>query len=679
MRFWEMIGLDAGLGPEMTGTYDAKLVVLSIAVAALASYSALGVVERMSISRGARSRLTWHLIGATAMGCGIWTMHFTAMLALSLPVPVSYDLGLTALSVAPAIAGSACALHFMAQSSSGFLRLQLGALLMAVGIGLMHYTGMDAMQMQAAMRYDAVLFAVSILVAHVLASLALYIRFRIADSVGRRRFTPILGAAAMGCTVAGMHYTAMAAATYYDSGSGHAMAVAGVSPIVLATVIASMTTLFLGLTIIGVLIDRRMEEINRSLRSSEDRRRTVLQTMLDGLMTVDAAGMIESVNPAAERMLGFERNALVGQCQHASIHHSRPDGTPYPKEDSPIHDTLANGTVQEVESDVFWRCDGSSFPVEYISTPMYEEARLIGAVVTFRDISRRKQAEQERSELHRQLLDISRQAGQAEIATGVLHNVGNVLNSVTVSVSVVAERIKQSRSINLSKASGMLEENAADLAAFLTEDARGRRLPGYLKELATHLESERGSMLQEFESIGDNIAHIKEIVARQQSFASGTGQSEPVAVMELLDSAVAMNVGARHGIELVRDYADLPAMVLDKHRVLQIVVNLIRNAKQSVNEQDPECKQITLSVSPVESGRFRIRVTDNGKGIRGEDLTRVFEYGFSTKRGGHGFGLHSAANAATEMGGSLICHSEGPGKGATFELEIPAIPAEAAA
>ena len=675
MRFWQMIGLDSSLGPELTGSYNVTLLILSVLIASLAAYAALGVVERMASSNRKKARLTWHLIGATAMGCGVWAMHFTGMLAFSLPITVSYDPLLTAISVAPAIIGSACAIYVMAKSSINFWHLQCGALLLAVGIGLMHYTGMDAMRMEAAMRYDTTLFILSIVIAHILAMTALYIRFKIVNTKGNYTFITLLGAFAMGCSVSGMHYTAMAAARYYDSGSHHSLTEPGLSPTVLATTILLMATLFLGLTIIGALIDRRLEEMNKSLKDSERRRQLILETMVDGLITVDSSGCIESVNPAAEVMLGYAPGTLIGK-QHSVVYHTKSDSKPYPEEENPIYDTFTHGEPHHIESDMFWRRDGSCFPVEYISTPMYEEKQLVGAVITFRDITQRKDAEREQKELHQQLVDVSRQAGQAEIATGVLHNVGNVLNSVNVSATLVANKIRQSKSANLTKVSQLMHDHANDLGTFMTEHEKGTQLPVYLNTLAEHLESERQTILDEFQSINENIAHIKQIVSRQQSFAGSASAIQPLDVSELLNDAWLMSVSEHHDIDIVRAYADIPEVTMDKHKILQIVINLLRNAKQSFNDYRKHDKQIILSTKQVEENRIQISVTDNGIGIAEENSARVFEYGFTTKDEGHGFGLHASANAAKEMGGSLTCKSAGIGKGATFILELPIIAAK---
>ncbi len=216
MEFWRFVGPHTDLGPTMSGSYDPVLVLLSIAVACLAGYSALSVVARIRASQSATTRRIWLVSGSLAMGTGIWAMHFTAMTAFSMNMPVSYRLGTTLLSVVPAILGSAVSLHYLSGRTIGWQRLQLGGLLMAVGIGTMHYAGMEAMAMPCLLRYDPVLFFLSIVVAHFLATVALYIRFVMARFARiHSEWAKVASAITMGNAVAGMHYTAMAAARFF--------------------------------------------------------------------------------------------------------------------------------------------------------------------------------------------------------------------------------------------------------------------------------------------------------------------------------------------------------------------------------------------------------------------------------------------------------------------------------
>ena len=219
----------------------------------------------------------------------------------------------------------------------------------------------------------------------------------------------------------------------------------------------------------------------------------------------------------------------------------------------------------------------------------------------------------------------------------------------------------------------MLKEREADLAEFLTTDERGRKLPAYLAQLAEQLQGNQRLALKELGSLRDNIDHIKETVAMQQSYAKLCGVAETVAVTALVEDSLRMNAAAlaRHGVTVRREIEDnVPSISADKHKILQILVNLIRNAKYACAESDHSEKIVTIRVQMHER-TVRISVIDNGVGIHPDNMGRLFRHGFTTRKTGHGFGLHSGALAAKELGGSLTAHSEGPGCGATFILELP--------
>lgn len=296
----------------------------------------------------------------------------------------------------------------------------------------------------------------------------------------------------------------------------------------------------------------------------------------------------------------------------------------------------------------------------------------IGTFSVSKDITELKLAEERLADVHRQLLETSRQAGMAEVATGVLHNVGNVLNSVNVSTTILNDQVRQSKMGHVGKVRDLLRQNEGRLADFLTNDPRGRQLPGFFGVLAEHLEKEQKTLLLELEQLRKNVEHIKDIVAMQQNYAKVSGVRERVSITDLMEDALRMNSGAfaRHDVGLVRDYQAAPDVVVEKHKVLQILVNLLRNAKYACDDSGRSDKQITVRVT-AGGGRVQIAVVDNGVGIAAENLTRIFGHGFTTRKHGHGFGLHSGALAARELGGSLLAESKGPGQGASFILEIP--------
>lgn len=281
--------------------------------------------------------------------------------------------------------------------------------------------------------------------------------------------------------------------------------------------------------------------------------------------------------------------------------------------------------------------------------------------------------EDELHDVHRQLVDASRHAGMADVATSVLHNVGNVLNSVNVSATLIAERIGSGRLENVVRAARLLREQNGTLPQFLTEDPKGRLLPGYLADASEQLAEDRTEAVAEIDLLVRNIEHIKDIVAMQQNYARVCGVIETLDPRDLIEDAVRMNIGAfeRHRINFVRDYVDVPPVSADKHKVLQILVNLIRNAKYAIDERPDSDRTLTVRLRARGEDRITIDVVDTGVGISPENITRIFSHGFTTRKEGHGFGLHSAAVAAQEMGGSVQVASEGVGRGAIFTLELP--------
>ncbi len=297
-----------------------------------------------------------------------------------------------------------------------------------------------------------------------------------------------------------------------------------------------------------------------------------------------------------------------------------------------------------------------------------------GIVLLARDITARKDAETRLGEMHRTLVDVSRQAGMAEIATDVLHNVGNTLNSVNISANLIGDRLRKLRVPGVARAATLLREHSSDLGPFLSTDPRGQKLPVYLQALSRELHEEQEAIVKETDSLAEGIEHIKAIISMQQKHARTVGAVEPISVPQFLDEALRLQAISfkRLNIRLECDFADVPSIVTDRHKLLQILMNLLTNARQSLEGSDQQDKRLSIRVGlSADSGHLFIEVSDNGMGIAPEHLPRLFNQGFTTKKEGHGFGLHASALSATEMKGRLTCSSPGLGQGATFTLELP--------
>jgi signal transduction histidine kinase len=273
-----------------------------------------------------------------------------------------------------------------------------------------------------------------------------------------------------------------------------------------------------------------------------------------------------------------------------------------------------------------------------------------------------------------QVIETARLAGMSEIATGVLHNVGNVLNSVNVSANLATKKTEELSLGDLETLVGVLTGHERDLAAFVGQDPRGKHLVPFLKELSAALGSQRRAIQDEMRSLNQGIEHIAELVRAQQSHAGSKGVFEKAVLAEQLEAALSIckqGLGACGNLQIERDFGELPAVRVDKHKLMEILVNVIQNAGQALAEHGGTDPRLTLRISRSDPHTARIEVRDNGVGIPRENLTRVFQHGFTTKKNGHGFGLHVSANAATEMGAKLFAVSDGAGRGAAFFLDVP--------
>lgn len=421
-----------------------------------------------------------------------------------------------------------------------------------------------------------------------------------------------------------------------------------------------------------------------ALRQSQNLIEVVVADLPVALLACDVAGQITHYNRAALELFSFrgsdpsgplspDRSPLAAEIYLA-------DGvTPASRADHPLARALRGETISNLEL-VIVPC--GSTPRTTLSNArrlVGSDGQTLGAVAVTQDITERKLSDLELERVHKQLMAASRQAGMAEVATNVLHNVGNILNSVNISASLVAERIKQSKAPGLSRAASLLKEQGRNVGNFITLDDRGKRIPEYLANLGEQLVTDQKVTLEELASLRQNLEHIKDTVAMQQNYAKLCGVTETVKVVDLVEDSLRLNAGAfaRHGVTVRREFNDVPPITVDKHKVLQILVNLVRNAKYACDESGRQDKLLTLRIEGHASG-VRIFVIDNGVGIPAENMSRIFNHGFTTRQSGHGFGLHSGALAAQELAGSLRAESDGPGRGATFILELPYAPADAA-
>jgi PAS domain S-box-containing protein len=411
-----------------------------------------------------------------------------------------------------------------------------------------------------------------------------------------------------------------------------------------------------------------------ALQASEQRFALALQGANDGLWDWNLETDEVYYSPRWKSMLGYSDEELENRlATWKRLVHPEDRATTLA-----LVSDLVEGRTEKFEVEFRMR-HKTGYDVHILSRAFFYDTggktrRLVGTHV---DISERKRAKVELEQMHNRMLAVSRQAGRAEFATGVLHNVGNVLNSVSIASTCMSDSLKRSKSTSLAKVVTLIRQHEADLGAFFTHDPKGKKVPAYLAQLADQLAGEQATALKELGELQKNIEHIKGIITVQQDSAKMSRTPEALKLTYLVEQALKLTANdlQRCGIRVIKEFEEVPPIIAEEHTVLQILVNLVRNAVQACEGSSSQDKRLTLRVSQ-HARRIRVAVADNGSGILPEHLARIFAHGFTTKQDGHGFGLHSAALSARAMNGSLSVQSGGPGQGATFTLELPLHPQE---
>ncbi len=413
---------------------------------------------------------------------------------------------------------------------------------------------------------------------------------------------------------------------------------------------------------------KERERTARELQRNEQRHRELVARLPIGIFETTRSGEVRFANPYLVSLIGLPTNFDPTAISLA-------DGRIFPVHDRErLWHRLENEREVRGFAATFRHFDGSEFEVvinaRLKSTPPGEEVMCEGTV---EDVTSRKRAERDLHALNSQLVLASRQAGMAEVATGVLHNVGNVLTSVNLIVHDVQDRLKTTRLTHLRRVVDVLEREKSRLGEFFSQDGAGKQLPDFLAKLDEHLTAENKQLLNDVGGLVRHFEHIREIIVTQQGSAQLFGVIETLAPAQLFEDALRLNAESleRHGISLERVFEPVGSVKADRHKVLQILVNLLKNAKDALQVVKPGERTIRVLVSRVNEKTVTLSVQDNGPGIPPANLTRIFQHGFTTKPTGHGFGLHSSVLAAREMGGDLTAKSDGPGKGSIFILSLP--------
>ncbi len=467
-----------------------------------------------------------------------------------------------------------------------------------------------------------------------------------------------------------------------------------------------------------MLLKRTLRHLDPS-QVIPSRVKSTLDSLTDGVVMLDRSGLIVLTNDTFCRLTEQRLTALLGK-PLAGLAWVQEQGQPLVAgEGYPWERAQRTKAPQQGSRLGFWTSDRQLQTFSVTSTPIFDDqGGLRGVVASFHDVTevdrahkqlreaigeleqsrtkvvsqnhmleqtnetlqteieRRKRVQDEREELNRRLIETSRLVGMADVASAVLHNVGNVLNSVNVSVEVVMKTLKQSPIGDVALLASMLQSHSHDLHRFLSQDPQGKQIPAYLSMLAEAFNQNSTLVEQELGGLSRNVDHIRQVVSRQVDLARPGGAiREPVHFRDLMEQALAINRSALESCrcEIREEYEKVPDGITDRHQVIQVLVNLISNATNAMALSDGPVRRLTLRLGadPDRGGFVRFQVVDTGVGISPEHRPRLFTQGFTTRPDGHGLGLHSAALVAKQLGGILHGHSDGEGWGATFTLNLP--------
>ncbi|MEX0697754.1 MAG: MHYT domain-containing protein [Dongiaceae bacterium] len=647
-------------------SYDYWLVFLSGLVAVFAASTAFYLVGRVSAATNRPARAAWLVTGAVTMGSGIWSMHFIGMLAMSMQSGIHYDIMLTGLSFIFAIIGSGFAIYFVYKGVGTATRLLCGGVLLGGGIGTMHFVGMAAMQMGATIRYDPVLFGVSVLVAVSLSSVALHL-LALSTAPGRtqKHGLKVASGWVMGLSIAAMHYTGMAA-TYFVPTVSPTMTGLALGGPLMSGVIAAGVFLVTGLALVASFVDRRLEIKTRTAQQSEHFRATVVNNIADGIIVIDQHRIVRMYNPAAARMFGYDPSEIVGKNVSILLASEERETHDEYVRNSHLHEPKILGKNRTLKGQ---RKDGTTIPLQIsVSAMERDEGRMFVGVC--HDISERKQAEEALQEseqiLQQRVLELEVVRDQLEQRGSELVVLAESLHTAR-SQAEVATRSKSEFLANMSHELRTPLNAIIGFSEIIKNETFGPVGSTKYREYGSDIHGAGQHLLD----LINDILDLSKIEAGGEEL-----HEEEIGILEIIRSVMTLVKGRaeKSDVRLVLDLPDgLPMLRADERKMKQILVNILSNGIKFTEAGG----SVTLKIWCRPGSGYVFRITDTGIGMALEDIPKALmpfgqiDSNLSRKYEGTGLGLPLTKHLVEMHSGSLDLQSA-KGVGTTVTVRFPA-------
>lgn len=656
-EFWRFTDPPTEFYTVIEGDYNYLLVCLSFLISCLSAYALFVVLERAWQSISSKALMLWKLFGSIVFGLGVWAMHFTGMLGFMLPVSMSFDVSLTILSVFAPMIGAYFSLQRLSIENFSFFSIQISALFLALGVGSMHYLGMEAMNTEAIMSYNFSLFIASIVVAHLLATIAIYLIKHFNSSKKVSFFAKIPGAISMGTAVGCMHYVAMRAASFHINSATEIETISmNGNAIAFSLAITGIVFIIVATTILCALIEEKLQRAEVTAEESVIREKEIVEHMADGLLTMNAFGVIESINSAGSRMFGSTQDVLVGSNISALMTADRLQ-------------TFDDASLQKIVGKTFTaqgvKSDGSVFPIEVnFSRMSLMSLNQIVFNCVARDIT-------ERVQLEEQLRQAQKLESIGQLSAGIAHEINTPTQYVSDNAVFLKTAFDSCVQI-ISSVKTLLDKDASDISKKELDEIR-----------SAFIEHDMDFVLSEIppaisQSI-EGLERIKNIVGAMKSFShSDQGEMSAVDLVEAIDSTITVSRSEwRYLANLSTDYAtDIPKIMCHRDEFNQVILNLIVNAAHAIEQKygkdSEQLGNIKITVKKI-SDNIQVAISDDGIGMNQLTKTRIFDPFFTTKSVGKGTGqgLSMAYSIIVEKHKGKIKVESEENVGSTFTVVIP--------